>query len=187
MAEDHAFQNTTLYGGLKAFRRDVPAMPLKQGETRFYVDTLTLPHEIQALSQNHKRRACIEDSNGDTRLAVPWAGTMLSKHQVLDLGSCSWPIQSMLYSSRAGCQGGTFDSDPPHRKQRYWLNAMNKSGHTYAMAEIHLELEAGSAEEFKAALVKEWERSIVPTDAGAVRQKIAVKLFAGDPPPKPMP
>ena len=59
MAEDFAFQNTAAFGGLLAFRRESPALCLQRGEKRFFVEAADLPDDVQAISYDRKRRACI--------------------------------------------------------------------------------------------------------------------------------
>ena len=144
LAEDWGFQIIGM-GGIKRFQRKKVCRLLERGETRSWVATEDLPDDVRGESHGHKRRCQIESPTGSKRFAVDWSDTLASKHVVLDMGSSSWPMQAELYSNNKGCLGGTYDADPPHRRHRHHINALEWSGNASACAEVHLALVTGAA------------------------------------------
>jgi hypothetical protein len=127
LATDWSFANGTNLGGIVFFQCADSVKPLGLGEKYFYQLVKDLPEELQEATPDHVRRLCVETSAGDTRFVCFWSERGSTLHNVVDMGSSSWPIQSVLFDSSRGRIRGSFDYDQPHRHHRHHINALQWS------------------------------------------------------------
>ena len=144
LAFDWAMRNSTALGGWSFFKARAPHI-LKENTKRWFVPTETLPDAIQAVSMGHKLRCCIQEDGGRSKFRCMWSKRGPAMHTVIDMGSASWPAQCLLYSWEGGQINGTLDCDPPHRRHRFHLNAIESSGNGEILSEVHLVLCVGAA------------------------------------------
>ena len=124
LAADWALMNGTQLGGMAYFQRSAVVKPLSVGQSYFHIASSELPTELQSKAEHHVRRLCVEEPNGDTRLAVCWSERGSTLHTVVDMGAASFPFQNVMYDSHRGRVSGTYDYDQPHRHHRHHLNAL---------------------------------------------------------------
>ena len=145
LAFDQSLKYSTDLGGMKFFQREDPVLPLMQDQTWFFVETSSLPENIQQASHGHALRNCIEEKDGSTRFEVLWSKRKDGCMIIIDMGSASWPIQGANYDGKRGRLAGWWRPDPPHRRHRHSINAIERADLKWAFGEVNLELAVGTA------------------------------------------
>ena len=129
---------------LNDFKPAVRVRSLEAGEERFYVDTNTLPLQLQAASQGRAKRACIRTrSTGATRFEVLWATPRRVLITHIDSGSIGFPAQFRIYTDWA--IRGWFDADVTHKRHNIFLSAVHAAGLDFVKHEMVLATSVGNA------------------------------------------
>ena len=140
LALDWAIQQGTQLGGLTYFRSDLPVKPLGLRQKRVYLSTCNLPLDVRAASRGHPLRSCIRNPDGSTKLEVCWSSRADPLFVVVDMDSSSWLAHVALFDCDRGGLAGFFDPCQYHRRHRHAVNAIERSGLSWAVAETHVML-----------------------------------------------